>query len=273
MEWSMRAWLVVLSGICLLVLAGCWQSTSSGEAVVGTTSPQVLVAPPGKARNSRDGGSNTAQGKSARKDKKAVGAQSDVADDKGKGYSFPDDPGGQELAVKLPPRFRANTVEFPAAGKVARKVPAVVVNPSLLAPLTRMELPRLPQGATTSSLQPGAVPEDAPLADHTAMPELPASPALATGVPLRIDEEGMDGTIAVPPVIQPAAIAAATVDPTRDSSWKAALAGPLPPRDAAAPFVRRNLPDPFEHRRTGELRPTPAESADPVVGSPEVPQK
>src|SRR5262245_55762574 len=43
-------------------------------------------------------------------------------------------------------------------------------------------------------------------------------------------------------------------DVTVESSRVAALSGPLPIRTSPAPFVKHQIPDPFEHQRTMHLR-------------------
>jgi hypothetical protein len=57
---------------------------------------------------------------------------------------------------------------------------------------------------------------------------------------------------------------ASLADPTAESSTAAALQAVIPLRSSAAPFIRLNLPDPFEHREAIRLRTPPPEDPTPA---------
>jgi hypothetical protein len=62
-------------------------------------------------------------------------------------------------------------------------------------------------------------------------------------------------------------------DPTPEVSLAAVLAQPVPVRSAPAPFLRLNLPDPFEHAQAVRLRTLPAEDPTPPVAFPRLPSR
>jgi hypothetical protein len=78
--------------------------------------------------------------------------------------------------------------------------------------------------------------------------------------------------IAAPDVNQPAPLPilatpqpdrAPLTDVTSESSRAAALSGALPSRVTPAPFVRQQIPDPFEHQKALRLRSPIAEDSNP----------
>jgi hypothetical protein len=67
---------------------------------------------------------------------------------------------------------------------------------------------------------------------------------------------------------QPTPDRASLDDATADASSAAAVAAPLPQRLRPAPFLKMNLPDPFENRRAVQLPPLPPEQTTPVTAGP-----
>lgn len=82
---------------------------------------------------------------------------------------------------------------------------------------------------------------------------------------IRAPSPDVNQFIPLPILAQPISDRASLDDPTRDASTAAATAAPIPSRTRKAPFVKRTLPDPYDHRRTDA--PAPDESKDFPLGS------
>ncbi len=89
--------------------------------------------------------------------------------------------------------------------------------------------------------------------DPPAAVKLPAAPKMAWPSP------DINQPIPLPILARPVVDRASLDDPSGDASQAAALASTIPDRTTPAPFLRLNLPDPFEHRNTVRLRTPPPE--------------
>jgi hypothetical protein len=163
------------------------------------------------------------------------------------GFRFPDDRGGQILSKVLPPSEKG----FPPAERDApasRRHPPSGID-KLLIPLppAPTDMPRLPAGKP-AVLRPRPLPEDLSLAGHLGHPTPPEIQTLHAGDRVRIPSVDVNLPIPVPILAQPASSRAPFDDVTADASRTAALATAPPARTTPAPFLKIDLPDPFEYR-------------------------
>jgi hypothetical protein len=177
------------------------------------------------------------------------------------GFRFPDDRGGQILSKVLPPSEKTLPPAAHDAPAPRRLPPAALERPSLPLPPAPAEMPRLPAGKA-HALRPRPLPEDLPLAGHLNDPMTPQTQTLHAGDRIRVPSVDVNQPIPVPILARPISERALLDDATADASYKAALATSPPTRATPAPFLKIDLPDPFEHR----LKPVtaPAEDVAPV---------
>jgi hypothetical protein len=177
------------------------------------------------------------------------------------GFRFPDDRGGQILSKVLPPSEKT----LPPAGHDTaaprRLPPAALERPLVLLPPAPTEMPRLPAGKT-HALRPRPLPEGLPLAGHLKDPTPPQTQILHTGDRVRIPSVDVNQPLPAPILARPVSERAPLTDATADASYQAALAAAPPARATPAPFLKIDLPDPFERR----LKPVavPPEDVTPV---------
>jgi hypothetical protein len=88
---------------------------------------------------------------------------------------------------------------------------------------------------------------------------------LAAGERVRLPAADLDRPAPLPFLAQAQPDRAPLTDPTGEATLKAALAAPAPERTAPAPFLRLNLPDPFEHRNAVKLRTPPEDEPAPAL--------
>jgi hypothetical protein len=118
-------------------------------------------------------------------------------------------------------------------------------------------MPRLPAGKTPS-LRPRPLPEELPLIGHKSDPLVPEVQLLHAGDRIRLPSVDVNKPIPLPILAQPVTNRAPLDDATADASLAAALAATPPGRASPAPFLKLNLPDPFENR----LRPAAVPTED-----------
>jgi hypothetical protein len=89
----------------------------------------------------------------------------------------------------------------------------------------------------------------------------------------RVPSVDVNKPIPLPFLGQPLSDRAPVEDVTVDASNAAALSGAMPLRTQPTPFIRNNLPDPFEFRRPIGLPRTPTEEPAPPAASPKLPKQ
>ena len=94
-------------------------------------------------------------------------------------------------------------------------------------------------------------------------PKVPKDVALPTKPLIRLPSVDVSTPLPIPILATPVKDRASLGDPAFDASLAAALKRLKPSRDRPVPFEPLNLPDPFEHVRTGQLRNPPAEDPMP----------
>jgi hypothetical protein len=105
-----------------------------------------------------------------------------------------------------------------------------------------------------------------PLISYRADPERVAVQHLAGGAPIRLSAPDVNQPPPLPILANPGIDRASLDDPTADESLKSALSAVPPIRSNPAPFLRLNLPDPFENAQTVRLRAMPPEDHGPATG-------
>jgi hypothetical protein len=186
------------------------------------------------------------------------------------GFPFPADAGGKLVAEVLQPKGRLQG-EARASQKKLTSPPSVE-HPSL--PLVPYDgvLPRAGQPAAARPLRPRHLPEANPLAASHGFPARPAMPALPMEPLVRLPSTDVNEVPPLPTLARPAADRAPLTDPTIDASTAAALSSDIPLRSRPAPFVRFNLPDPFEHHHAVRVRHATSEDTSPPITYPRPPR-
>jgi hypothetical protein len=101
---------------------------------------------------------------------------------------------------------------------------------------------------------------------------LPERPQVPDGGRIRLPGPDANQPVPLPVLAVPRGDRAPLDDPTLDASGAAALAEVLPARASPAPFLRLNLPDPFENRAAVRLRTALPEEAVPLPIAPRLPR-
>jgi hypothetical protein len=154
-------------------------------------------------------------------------------------------------------------------------LPLFVTGPRRLPAAPFLEKPALPttpyQGhpprlttKTAKPIRPHALPENTPLYGKRTSPRLPANIHLPAGELVYWPSSNSDEPPTLPTLAERQPDRAALGDPTAESSMAAALQAVIPLRTSLTPFVRLNLPDPFEHRAAARLRTPPPEDPTPA---------
>lgn len=181
-------------------------------------------------------------------------------------FQFPPDKGGKLLEETLrPPQKLADEAAATPQPKRLKAPPAVeqpevaLTGPAL--PLARAALvPKAPP------LRPHVLPEDAPLTAHRSDPTRVNVQHLPAGALVRVAAPDVDLPPPLPILANPGIDRAPLEDPTAEDSLKSALTAVPPIRNNPAPFLRLNLPDPFENAQTIRLRALPPEEQSPATG-------
>jgi hypothetical protein len=193
---------------------------------------------------------------------KAVGVNAEqAAPEPSAPFHFPQDRGGELLSKVLPPEMAHTPVE--PRTEPRRPAPSSTIeSPSLPLPANPAALPRLPVAKSNTTLQPRlALPES--LGGSSFQAALPPSPALPAGELTRVPSVDVNKPIPLPILGQPLSDRAPIEDVTGEASSAAAVAASMPQRTQPTPFVKNNLPDPFEFRRPIGAPPAGAEQPTP----------
>jgi hypothetical protein len=172
----------------------------------------------------------------------------------GGSFPFPEDLGGKALAKNLapvvPPPMRA---EVPIVPK-ERKLPAFLDAPAPALPDPTSAPPRLPL-SPVKEVRPSALPDRVPADLGGSLPQLPTRAELPTGPLTR--QQGLDVTKPADlPMLssRPVPDRAPLTDPTIEFTAQSVISPTLPLRTEPTPFIRINLPDPFEHADAAKVR-------------------
>jgi hypothetical protein len=156
-------------------------------------------------------------------------------------------------------------------GPVAWPGPKTVESPQM-SPAPYSGQPPPPPNPPGKPASPRPLPEGAP-PETAGLPPLPGPVKLLTKPLARVPATDVESPLALPILAKPKADRASLDDTTMEASQAAALRPLTPERKQHEPFVPLNLPDPFEHARTGGLRNPPEESPNPPTVPVETPRK
>jgi hypothetical protein len=162
-------------------------------------------------------------------------------------FAFGDDSAGRILGRVLPPSEHAKLpADSKAEPRPRRELPALERPETPTAPLST-SLPTLPQ-AKRPALRPHGLPDATPLIDMIEEITTPQRRELPDGERIRTPSRDVNLPIDLPTQARFQPDRAPLEDPTTDLSVEKANAQPSPLRTTPAPFVKVNLPEPFEHR-------------------------
>jgi hypothetical protein len=148
----------------------------------------------------------------------------------------------------------AGPSRLPGLGNAATKPrSAVPATERLDFPLTvpKPDAPRV-SFVKTSNLRPHLLTETAPLAFMREDPDVPLRPEPESLALVREPSQRVHSPASLPVQAKQLADRASLEDPTMEFSLERATANPAPLRTAPLPFMRLNLPEPFEHRATAK---------------------
>jgi hypothetical protein len=229
-----------------LWLLGCWTIAGSGCG-----RPSAVVIPPASAQ--------PANHDNAEKHVALTG-QSHQPDEKAPA----EDRAAKLVADALRPSDKVATLPWRNDGGQRRMpAPAIVEQPELPLPPGPGERLPLPVVTSTKPGRPYPLTEEVQLPQDHARLALPERPRLAAGPLVRLRGPDINQPVPLPNLATALPDRAPLTDPSAEASLAAALAQPLPVRTTPAPFVRLNLPDPFEHRQAVRLAAPPEEDASP----------
>jgi hypothetical protein len=219
-----------------------------------------------KAPEAQDGGGDRIHGVQVVVKSRATRIPEVKSDD---GFPFPDDRGGALLRSLLPPSTRLPADH--ATGPRRKPPPADLETPRIPLSTPAFDLPHLPPERKRDSLRPRLVTEETILGELTSL-VLPQAILFHAADKTRVPSVDVNQPPPLPPLAQPTPDRASLDDATLEASGAAAVAAPLPQRLRPAPFLKMNLPDPFENREPVKLPPLPDEQTTPVTGSPQTPK-
>jgi hypothetical protein len=181
----------------------------------------------------------------------------------GTGFALPQDQGGKLVGDLLRPREKSLVTR--SVGPRALPAPEYLEKPSVPLPAFKGKPPQPGFKVPGKITRPRELREDAPLGGYHGEPRPPGAIRLSTEPLARWPSPDPELPVPLPILAQPHMDRAPLADPTVDASNAAALETAMPMRDAPAPFLRINLPDPFEHQQAIRLRTPPSEDPMPAV--------
>jgi hypothetical protein len=197
---------------------------------------------------------------------KVTAPNEQAAPEKIAAFRFPEDRGGELMSKLLPPEAAHKPVE-PRTEPRRPATSAAIESPILPLPPNPVAMPRLPVAKANTALQPRLVLPEV-LGGSTVEPR---PPSLPSGELTRVPSVDVNHPIPLPILGLPLSDRAPIEDVTGEASSAAAIAATMPQRAQPAPFVKNNLPDPFEFRRPVGASPAPAEQPTPPAAAPRLP--
>jgi hypothetical protein len=162
-------------------------------------------------------------------------------------FAFANDSGGKILGRLLPPTVPAQLPATPAAAPKPRRGLLGLERPEVPTAAPPTTLPAAPP-AKQPPLRPRPLPDNAPLLDMLLEAATPQRLELPAGERVRTPARDVNLPVELPTQARYQADRAPLEDPTAELSVEKANGRALPVRSTPAPFVRVNLPEPFEHR-------------------------
>src|SRR5262249_35143701 len=141
----------------------------------------------------------------------------------------------------------------------------LIEQPEMPLPAATPEVPRVPVASAATPVRPPPVPDEPALTGNAHPPVPPQRPRLPGGALVRVPGPDLNRPVPLPILAPAQPDRAPLTDPSGEASLAAALAQPIPLRTTPAPFVRLNLPDPFENHHAVRLASPPEEDPNPPV--------
>ncbi len=183
-------------------------------------------------------------------------------------FAFADDSSGKILAKILPPPDPARVSPEPKAAPKPRKGLAALEQPEAALPAANPALPG-PQQFKRSPLRPRPLSDAAPLDYFYDNPTVPQRPELPPAVLVQQSGRDVNEPIPLPPQTKQLSDRASLDDPTAEFSGQRVVNHQPAMRSTPVPFVRMNLPEPFEHRVVAK----PLDGEPPIVAPVPMPPK
>lgn len=162
-------------------------------------------------------------------------------------FAFSDDLSGRILGRVLPPSDPARlATDSRTTPKPRRELPGLE-RPEVPTAPPSTNLPKLPP-PKQKPLRPRGLPDATPLSDMIEEITTPRRPELPESERIRTPSRDVNLPVELPTQARYQPDRAPLEDPTAELSVEKANAQTPPLRTTPAPFVRMNLPEPFEHR-------------------------
>jgi len=256
-KWMLRLALSFWGSYTVFALSGCG---AKATAVRGSDDEET----------SRRQSDKRAKDKAGRRDAKSSGARKgDGAGEKGEAFVFPKDRAGELLVEQLTPHRQAPPVANGFASGPRRPPEGLKLNrPPQSLPPSVADLPDTDPEPPVQPLRPHLVSADPPLEWADTTPRMPARKSLPSAARVRLPSPDIKQPLPPPALAQDVPDRASLTDPTGALSHAVALAAKMPARTSPAPFLRINLPDPFELREEVRVKRHIEEGGVPVnIGS------
>ena len=171
--------------------------------------------------------------------------------EKDQGLPSPKDKGGKLVGDLLRPTEKSLVDELT---KKRLSGPAFLERPEIPSPPYKGLPPKPAIKNVGKPVRPKPAAEEIPLSRFFGDPKLPVVVKLEGAALVKWPMPDPNEPAPLPILAQPKSDRAPLTDPTTDASTDAALSGTIPVRDNPAPFLRINIPDPFENRQTIRVR-------------------
>jgi hypothetical protein len=175
-------------------------------------------------------------------------------------FAFAEDSGGKILAKILPPPDPARASPEPKTTPKPRKGLSALEQPDANLPSVNHDIPG-PAQPKRPPLRPRLLSDAAPLDHYQADPIVPARPELPSTTLVRQPGRDVNEPIPLPAQAKQLPDRASVEDPTAEFSGQRVVNHQPAMRSTPVPFVRMNLPEPFEHRVVVRV----AEEEPPIV--------
>lgn len=242
----------LLAALVPLALAGCGKQGQS----VGSPPPVVAAEP---------------SGEDVPKDALAKQAPAAPPLAAGGEFKFPEDDAGKMLSKLLPPVPPPALAPLPPKGPSKRDLPAAIAQPRPAGLPDSVTLVRVPVPARLDP-KPTALPERVPFDLAGVQPQRPEPIVLPVGGLTRLDAPDVKQPVALPILARTIPDRAPLEDPTTDFTAGSIINNNLPLRTTPAPFVKTNLPDPFENSEPAKVKLAPKDDPATALGNPPPPK-
>jgi hypothetical protein len=186
-------------------------------------------------------------------------------------FRFSDDEGGKILSKILPPAANAPLGAPKAKEQSERPVPISIAQPDVPARANAQALPQVPTPPQVGP-RPSPLPDLVPLELARKIPVLPERILFRVGPLTKQETPDVKQPSPLPILAAPSKDRAPLDDPTVDFTAQSILNNKLPLRETTAPFVKVNLPDPFENAEAAKVKIALKEDALTVIGNPPPPK-